>query len=89
MICSKEAEFCCSDCQLKNYCCEEHFKYDYNNIHFFECQFVQFFKRRDIMSIEKKEIRYIVLYNELIKLCGRILNFMFTRIYVGKNCHLF
>ena len=89
VICSKEAEFCCSDCQLKNYCCEEHFKYDYNNAHFFECQFVQFFKRRDIMSIEKKEIRYIVLYNELIKLCGRILNFIFTRIFVGKDCHNF
>ena len=41
------------------------------------------------MSIENKEIRYIVLYNELIKLCGRILNFMFTRIFVGKDCHIF
>ena len=34
-ICSKEAEFCCSDCELKYYCCQEHFMYDYNYIHFF------------------------------------------------------
>ena len=89
VICSKEAEYYCSNCELKFYCCNEHFIYDYNNIHFFECQLVQFFRRKDIMSIEDKEIRYIVLYNELIKLCGRILNFMFTRIFVGKDCHIF
>ena len=89
VICSKDAEYYCSDCELKFYCGNEHFKYDYNNIHFYECQLVQFFKRKDIMSIENKDIRYIVLYNELIKLCGRILNFMFTRIFVGKDCHIF
>ena len=88
-ICSKDAEYYCSDCELRNYCCNEHFQYDYNSTHFFECQLVQFFKRKDIMNIENKETRYIVLYNELIKLCGRILNFMFTRIFVGKDCHLF
>ena len=89
VICSKEAEYYCSDCELKYYCSNEHFKYDYNNTHFFECQLVQFFKRKDIMSIENKEIRYMVLYNELIKLCGRILNFTFTRIFNGKDCHCF
>ena len=88
-ICSKEAEYYCSNCSLKNYCCNEHFEYDYNNIHFYECQIAQFFQRKDIMSIEDREIRYMVLYNELIKLCGRILNFMFSRIFVGKDCHKF
>ena len=89
VICSKEAEYYCSSCELKYYCCNEHFEYDYNNIHFFECQLVQFFRRKDIMTIKEIEIRYIVLYNELIKLCGRILNFMFTRIFEGKDCHNF
>ena len=89
VICSKDAEYYCSDCDLRYYCCYEHFQYDYNLIHFFECQLVQFFRRKDIMSIENKEIRYIVLYNELIKLCGRILNFIFTRIFVGKDYHTF
>ena len=89
VICSKKTDLYCSDCKSKFYCSNEHFKYDYNYTHFYECQFVQFFNRKDIMSIENDEIRYIVLYNELIKLCGRILNFMFTRIFVGKNCHLF
>ena len=88
-ICSKKTEFCCNGCSLKYYCCNEHFEYDYNNIHFFECQLVQFFKRKDILSIDNKEIRYMVLYNELIKLCGRILNYMFSRIFVGKDCHKF
>ena len=89
VICSKDAEYYCSDCELRYYCCYEHFQYDYNLIHFFECQLAQFFRRKDIMSIENKEIRYIVLYNELIKLCGRILNFIFTRIFVGKDYHTF
>ena len=89
VICCKDAEYYCSDCELKYYCSNEHFQYDYNVVHFFECQLVQFFRRKDIMSRENKEIRYIVLYNELIKLCGRILSFMFTRIYVGKDYHVF
>jgi len=89
VICSKDAEYYCSDCNLRYYCCYEHFQYDYNLIHFYECQLVQFFRRKDIMSIENKDIRYIVLYNELIKLCGRILNFMFTRIFVRKDYHVF
>ena len=88
-ICSKEAEFCCSDCELKYYCCQEHFMYDYNYIHFFECQLVQFFKRKDIIYRENREQRYLILYNELIKLCGRILNYIFTRIFVAKDCHLY
>ena len=89
VICSRDAEYYCSNCELKFYCGNEHFKYDYDNTHFFECLLVQFFRRKDIMSIEDKETRYIVLYNELIKLCGRILNYMFTRIFVGKDCHVF
>ena len=88
-ICSKEAEYCCSDCELKYYCSQEHFIYDYNNIHFFECQLVQFFKRKDIINRENREQRYLILYNELIKLCGRILNYIFTRIFVAKDCHLY
>ena len=88
-ICSNQAKYYCSDCESKYYCCYEHFRYDYNYTHFFECQFIQFFKRNDIISIEDNEIRYIILYNELIKLCGRILNYMFTRIFVSKNCHIF
>ena len=31
------------------------------------------------------EIRYKILYNELIKLCGRILNFIFRRIYTKED----
>ena len=88
-ICYKEAEFCCSGCGLKYYCSQEHFIYDYNQIHFFECQFVQFFKRKDIMEEKNNETRYLILYNELIKLCGRILNYIFTRISVSKDCHLY
>ena len=41
------------------------------------------------MAIEDRETRYIVLYNELIKLCGRILNFIFTRIFTEKDYHIF
>ena len=86
-ICGNDGIYYCSDCQIKYYCCQEHFLYDYNHIHFFECQFVQFFKRKDILQIENREKRYLILYNELIKLCGRILNFIFTRIFVSKDCH--
>ena len=88
-ICNKDAEFCCSDCELKYYCSQEHFMYDYNHIHFFECQLVQFFKRKDFIYRENKEERYLILYNELIKLCGRILNYIFTRIFNAKDCHLY
>ena len=88
-ICYKEAEFCCSGCGLKYYCGQEHFIYDFNHIHFFECQFVQFFRRKDIIEQENLETRYLILYNELIKLCGRILNYIFTRISVAKDCHLY
>ena len=88
-ICYKEAEYCCSGCGLKYYCGQEHFIYDYNQIHFFECQFVQFFRRKDIMEHDNEETRYLILYNELIKLCGRILNYIFTRISVAKDCHLY
>ena len=88
-ICYKEAEFCCGDCELKFYCSQEHFMYDYNYIHFFECQLVQFFKRKDILIRTEREERYLILYNELIKLCGRILNYIFTRIFVAKDCHLY
>ena len=88
-VCYKEAEYCCSGCGLKYYCGQEHFIYDYNQIHFFECQFVQFFSRKDIMEHDNEETRYLILYNELIKLCGRILNYIFTRISVAKDCHLY
>ena len=88
-ICDKYAEFCCSDCELKYYCSQEHFIYDYNNIHFFECQLVQFFKRKDILKKTNKEEKYLILYNELIKLCGRILNYIFTKIFNAKDCHLY
>ena len=88
-ICNKDAEFYCSDCELKYYCSQEHFMYDYNHIHFFECQLVQFFKRKDFIYRENKEERYLILYNELIKLCGRILNYIFTRIFNAKDCHLY
>ena len=52
-------------------------------------KFVQFFKRKDIIYRENREQRYLILYNELIKLCGRILNYIFTRISVSKDCHLY
>ena len=88
-ICNMDAEYYCSDCKLKYYCCQEHFMYDYNYMHFFECQFVQFFRRKDIINIKNKEDRYLILYNELIKLCGRILNYIFRQISVPKDFHLY
>ena len=83
-LCGKECEKYCSDCNMRFYCCNDHFRYDYYSFHFFECQLIQFFKRKDIMTINDKEIRYKVLYNELIKVAGRILTFIFRRIY-SKN----
>ena len=52
---------------MQFYCFVEHFRYDYYSYHIFECQIIQFFKRKDIMTISDKEIRYKILYNELIK----------------------
>ena len=83
-LCGKASEKCCSDCNLRFYCCNEHFRYDYYSYHFFECQLIQFFNRKDIMMIPDKEIRYKILYNEMIKVAGRILTFIFKRIY-SKN----
>ena len=83
-LCGKISEKYCSDCNMRFYCSNEHFTYDYYSYHFFECQLIQFFKRKDIMTINDKEIRYKVLYNELIKVAGRILSFIFKRIY-SKN----
>ena len=37
------------------------------------------------MSIKNQEIRYKILYNELIKVAGRILNFIFTRIFTKTD----
>ena len=84
-LCNVESKMVCSQCGSRYYCCYEHFRYDYFNFHFFECQLIQFFKRIDIMSIKNFEIRYKVLYNELIKVAGRILNFIFTRIFSKKD----
>ena len=80
-LCNVECELVCSHCGARYYCCYEHFRYDYFNFHFFECQLIQFFQRKDIMKIKSQEIRYKILYNELIKMAGRILNFIFTRIF--------
>ena len=80
-LCNVECELVCSHCGARYYCCYEHFRYDYFNFHFFECQLIQFFQRKDIMKIKNLEIRYKILYNELIKMAGRILNFIFTRIF--------
>ena len=88
-LCGKKSEKCCSDCNLRFYCCEEHFKYDFYTFHFFECQWIQFFNRKDIMNIPDNEIRYKILYNELIKVCGRILTYIFTRIYSNKDYQFF
>jgi hypothetical protein len=65
-LCNVESKMVCSQCGSRYYCCYEHFRYDYFNFHFFECQLIQFFKRIDIMSIRNFEIRYKILYNELI-----------------------
>ena len=81
VLCNRESELLCSHCGSRYYCCSEHFKYDYFSYHFFECQLIQFFKRKDFMKESNLEIRYKILYNELIKLSGRILNFIFRRIY--------
>ncbi len=81
VLCNKESELICSHCGSRHYCCYEHLKYDYFSYHFFECQLIQFFKRKDIMKEKNLEKRYKILYNELIKLSGRILNFIFCRIY--------
>ena len=88
-LCGKISEKYCSDCKMRFYCCNEHFLYDYYSYHFFECQLIQFFKRRDIISIYDKEIRYKVLYNELIKVAGRILSFIFKRIYSRNDYQYF
>ena len=84
-LCNVESKMVCSHCGARYYCCYEHFRYDYFNFHFFECQLIQFFKRIDIMSIKNQEIRYKILYNELIKVAGRILNFIFTRIFTKND----
>ena len=88
-LCGKKSEKCCSDCNMRFYCCDEHFIYDFYSFHFFECQLIQFFSRKDIMTISDKEIRYRVLYNEIIKVCGRILTFIFMRIYCKKDYQYF
>ena len=88
-LCGKKSEKRCSDCKARFYCCEEHFKYDFYTFHFFECNWIQFFKRKDIMSIKDKDIRYKILYNELIKVCGRILSFIFIRIYSKRDYQYF
>ena len=85
VLCNVESKMVCSHCGARYYCCYEHFRYDYFNFHFFECQLIQFFKRIDIMSIKNFEIRYKILYNELIKVSGRILNFIFMRIFSKKD----
>ena len=84
-LCNVECNMVCSQCGSRYYCCYEHFRYDYFNFHFFECQLIQFFKRIDIMQIKNYEVRYKILYNELIKVAGRILNFIFTRIFSKKD----
>ena len=84
-LCNVKCEKVCSHCGHRYYCCYEHFRYDYFNFHFFECQLIQFFQRRDIMKTKNLEIRYKILYNELIKVSGRILNFIFTRIFSKKD----
>ena len=88
-LCGAKSERSCSDCNIRFYCCEEHFKYDFYSFHFFECQWIQFFSRKDIMNISDHEIRYKVLYNELIKVCGRILTYIFMRIYSKKDYQYF
>ena len=85
VLCNKKCEFVCSHCGSRYYCCNEHFKYDYFSYHFFECELIQFFKREDIMNIANIEIRYKILYNELIKVSGRILHFIFRRIYTKED----
>ena len=89
VLCNKKCELCCSACKMRYYCSQAHFIYDFYTYHFFECQLFQFFKRKDIFSIENEEIRYKVLYNELIKMCGRILHFIFKRIYCNKDYQFF
>ena len=88
-LCGSKAEKSCTDCNIRFYCCEEHFKYDFYSFHFFECQWFQFFSRKDIMNIPDNEIRYKILYNELIKVCGRILTYIFMRIYSKKDYQYF
>ena len=88
-LCGKKSDKSCSDCNMRYYCSKEHFKYDFYTYHFFECQWIQFFSRKDIMNIPDKEIRYKILYNELIKVCGRILTFIFMRIYSKKDYQYF
>ena len=88
-LCGKKSDKSCSDCNMRFYCCKEHFKYDFYTFHCFECQWIQFFNRKDIMNIPDNEIRYKILYNELIKVCGRILTYIFTRIYSNKDYQFF
>lgn len=47
------------------------------------------FRRTDIMNINNKEEKYIILYNELIKLYSKILNFIFSRIFTNKDYQFF
>ena len=88
-VCSRETNLRCSECNCKFYCCSEHYKYDYITFHFFECQFIKFFRRNDIMNNNNNEEKYIILYNELIKLYNKILNFIFSRIFTNKDYQFF
>ena len=88
-ICGRETNLRCSECNCKFYCCSGHYKYDYITFHFFECQLIKFFRRTDIMNINNKEEKYIILYNELIKLYSKILNFIFSRIFTNKDYQFF
>ena len=85
ILCNVESQLVCSHCGARYYCCYEHFRYDYFSFHFFECQLIQFFQRKDIMKVRNLEVRYKILYNELIKMAGRILNIIFTRIFSKKD----
>ena len=35
-LCCKKSEKCCSDCNMRFYCCKDHFRYDYYSYHFFK-----------------------------------------------------
>lgn len=88
-ICGKISTLKCNECRLRFYCSSNHYKYDYFTYHFFDCQMIQFFRRTDIMLIQNKEHRYITLYNEIIKVFNKILNYIFSRIFCSKDYHFF
>ena len=88
-VCGKETKLKCKKCNLKYYCCKNHYKYDYLTFHFFDCEFYYFLYNIRFNDNNKNEQNNIFIYNEIIKFCNKILNFIFKRIYSKKDFNFY